>query len=237
MSLQASISRLNGAPEVSAAWTHDHLGEFTFIDVREPHELEGPLGSTSNAQNIPLQRFLNQTSAHDLETPLVLICRSGRRSAMAATAYEAAGFKQVASVEGGMLAWKSQVEGLSNVHYLEKQANTEHLSEAVYHTNNLPEVSCQWVAQNFGRFRLVDVRQAHELSSPLGKLLQAEHVPLDSLDRASADWDRSVPVVVLCRSGGRSGFAAVSMIKRGFEHVASMEGGMLAWNSIGLPHS
>ena len=52
-SLLAAIDRTNGVPEVDASWTHQHVGGFEFIDVREPHELQGPLGAAAGAQAAP----------------------------------------------------------------------------------------------------------------------------------------------------------------------------------------
>ena len=48
-------------------------------------------------------------------------------------------------------------------------------------------------------------------------------------------WDRDQPVVLVCRSGGRSGKAALQMASMGFCRVASMRGGMLRWSDARLP--
>ncbi len=99
----------------------------------------------------------------------------------------------------------------------------------------IPEVDCAWVSANIGRFRLVDVRQPEEFTGELGHIAGAELHPLASLDAGAAGWDPAAPVVVLCRSGGRSGRAAMVLENLGFSRVASMAGGMLAWNDAGLP--
>ncbi|NPA28675.1 MAG: rhodanese-like domain-containing protein [Epsilonproteobacteria bacterium] len=43
------------------------------------------------------------------------------------------------------------------------------------------------------------------------------------------------PVIVICRSGERSAFAADKLTKNGFENVYNLDGGMLAWEKDGLP--
>ena len=101
----------------------------------------------------------------------------------------------------------------------------------------IPEVSCQWVADNIGAFRLVDVRQPEEQTGPLGHVAAAELVPLATLDAGAARWKRDEPIVVLCRSGGRSGRAARVLENLGFSRVASMTGGMTAWDKAGLPRA
>jgi sulfur dioxygenase len=102
-------------------------------------------------------------------------------------------------------------------------------------SSGIPEVAAEWVAANVGRFRLVDVRETSEWSAELGHIEGAELVPLATVASASASWDRSKPLVTVCRSGGRSGKALVELRERGFTHVASMRGGMTEWNAQRLP--
>ena len=101
--------------------------------------------------------------------------------------------------------------------------------------DGVPEVTVAWVAANASNFRLVDVRNPDEWEGPLGHIASAELVPLPTVANALADADRLAPVVVLCRSGGRSGTAAQLLESMGFAKVASMAGGMLAWNDSSLP--
>lgn len=118
---------------------------------------------------------------------------------------------------------------------MDETTNNTPWAELVRDAHGIPEVTCRWVSTNIDRFRLVDCREPSELDGPLGKLDDAENVPLRELLDAVSGWDREAPVVVLCRSGGRSGRAAVAMEQMGFTRVASMAGGMIEWNEIGLP--
>ena len=72
------------------------------IDVREPDEFVGQLGHISGALNIPLGEVQNRMS--EIETlrdrPVVLICRTDKRSASAATALRSAGFSDVHILRG-----------------------------------------------------------------------------------------------------------------------------------------
>ncbi|MFT4978094.1 MAG: sulfur dioxygenase [Myxococcota bacterium] len=103
--------------------------------------------------------------------------------------------------------------------------------------SGIPEVSTAWVAENHGKdaFRLVDVRQSAEYFGPLGHIDDTELVPLANLEAVAAGWAREEPVVVLCRSGGRSGRAASTLENLGFTRVASMAGGMNDWSTEGRP--
>ncbi len=232
--LAAATYRDNGNPEISATWLAEHLDHVHLLDVREPHELTGPLGSVPNVQNLPLASVLTRGVPFDPEEPVVFICRSGRRSALAASALADAGYRAVASVEGGMLAWTHDVEHRKNILEEEKNANAQNLASAIYRTNGIAEVSAAWVAQNLGRFKLVDVREEGERLGPMGVILQAEHVPLGVLLAAASQWPKDQPLVIHCASGGRSARATEVLSQMGFEAVASMEGGMIGWHRIAM---
>ena len=86
-----------------------------------------------------------------------------------------------------------------------------------------------------GAARLVDVREPHEYLGELGHVPGSELVPLASVAAAAQRWDRERDVILICRSGARSGRAAEAMVAAGFARVMNMAGGMLAYNAAGLP--
>ena len=67
-----------------------------------------------------------------------------------------------------------------------------------------------------GKVRVVDVREAHEFVGDLGHLDGAESVPLATVEAAAAGWDKAAELVLVCRSGGRSGRAATVLAQLGF---------------------
>jgi len=77
---------------------------------------------------------------------------------------------------------------------------------------------------------MLDVRELDEWEA--GRMDGAVHVPLGELDPASIGV--GVPIVAVCRSGNRSGKAAVELAQVGHD-VVNMDGGMLAWSKAGLP--
>lgn len=83
--------------------------------------------------------------------------------------------------------------------------------------------------------RLVDVREPHEYTGDLGHVPGSELVPLATLSAAARAWDRRRDVILICRSGARSGRAAQALVAAGFARVMNMAGGMLAYNAAGLP--
>jgi sulfur dioxygenase len=83
--------------------------------------------------------------------------------------------------------------------------------------------------------QLVDVREPDEYRGELGHIAGSVLVPLATLLAAARPWPKDRPLVLVCRSGGRSGKAALQLAAAGFGRVASLQGGMLEWNARKLP--
>lgn len=78
------------------------------LDVRSADEYAA--GHVPGAINVPHGEL---TPAHDAvrawaERPVVVYCRSGRRSAIAIEVLEKGGFSRVQHLEGDMLGWEAQ---------------------------------------------------------------------------------------------------------------------------------
>ncbi len=82
---------------------------------------------------------------------------------------------------------------------------------------------------------LVDTREPHEFQE--AHLENGKLVPPGLLgdEIAAAAPDRSARTILYCRSGNRSALAAAQMQALGYDNVASMAGGILAWQEQGLP--
>ena len=81
----------------------DHNVEFQLIDVREPFEYEV---SNLNGINIPLSGVVIESEKISRDIPVVIHCRSGKRSAQAVMLLEQEGFTNLSNLQGGILAWK-----------------------------------------------------------------------------------------------------------------------------------
>jgi adenylyltransferase/sulfurtransferase len=77
-------------------------------------------------------------------------------------------------------------------------------------------------------FQLLDVREAHEWEICNLEELGAFRIPMGDLPDHLHELDEDRPVVVHCRSGGRSARAVELLRKAGYEAV-NLEGGVLAW--------
>ena len=76
-------------------------------------------------------------------------------------------------------------------------------------------------------FQLIDVREDHELEiCEIG----GEHIPMgdvmDNLDKIS----KTKKVVIMCRSGARSGTICGALEAENFDNVYNLKGGILAWS-------
>ncbi len=72
------------------------------VDVRAEHEWEA--GRIEGATHVPLAELAERTGELDKDRAVVLYCRGGNRSTMAAEALEAAGY-EAAKMSEGIVGW------------------------------------------------------------------------------------------------------------------------------------
>ncbi len=82
-------------------------GKAVIIDVRTPKEYQE--GHIPDAPLIPLDQLESRIEEVPKDKRVLLICRSGRRSAQGTSLLRSKGFEQVENIEGGMLAWRGPV--------------------------------------------------------------------------------------------------------------------------------
>ncbi len=84
--------------------------DFVLVDVREPNEYE--INKIPGSVLIPKGEFLNGNAFEQLsqDTPVVLHCKSGVRSAEALAVLKGAGYSDAVHVGGGVVAWVNQVD-------------------------------------------------------------------------------------------------------------------------------
>ena len=88
---------------------------------------------------------------------------------------------------------------------------------------------------NQGKTLVLDVRSAEEFAT--GHLPNARNIALPQLAERLKELEKSKNnvVITVCASGVRSASAAAVLSKAGFAQVFSLEGGLDAWKSQGLP--
>ena len=82
----------------------DNKEDFQLIDVRETFEYET---SDIGGINIPLGGILIETDQIATDKPVIIHCRSGKRSAAAVMQLEQLhGFDNLYNLKGGIIAWQ-----------------------------------------------------------------------------------------------------------------------------------
>lgn len=95
------------------------------------------------------------------------------------------------------------------------------------------EVTVADVAANRNAIsQLVDVRELDEWHE--GRIAGGKLIPMSELATRVNEIDPTLPIIVYCRSGGRSLMVAEALQNAGFD-ARSMAGGILEWERLGYP--
>lgn len=88
---------------------------------------------------------------------------------------------------------------------------------------------------NRERAVVVDVSDTAEFAA--GHVGGAKNIPLNQLEEklASAVKNKTLPLILICRTGTRSGRALAIAQKLGYQKAQSLGGGLGAWKTANLP--
>ena len=87
--------------------------DFQLIDVREEFEYEV---SNLGGVMIPLGGILIEADKIAKDKPVIVQCRSGKRSAAAIMQLEQLGYTNLYNLQGGILAWASEIDPTISVY-------------------------------------------------------------------------------------------------------------------------
>ena len=216
---------LPGLVERSSRLTIGQLAELRglepdlqLLDVRAPAETAS--GALPGALEIPLAVVADSLSALDPDRPVVVYCASGYRSRIAASTLVASGFRDVSDLLGGFKAW--QDAGLPVA-----------LGEMSVGAAKTPQVSARTASSMVeAGALLIDVRELDEWQE--GHAPLAVLVPMGEVQARREELPEDKPIVVVCRSGGRSAAITEALRAQGYE-AFNLTGGMCAWTAAGLP--
>mgnify|MGYP003343994731 CR=1 FL=1 len=87
---------------------------------------------------------------------------------------------------------------------------------------------------NLEDVQLVDVRTPSEYNE--GHVPNAQNIDFldENFDEQIESLDKSKPIIVYCKSGGRSAKCASKLVEKGFEKIYDLEGGFSQWKFKGL---
>ena len=82
---------------------------------------------------------------------------------------------------------------------------------------------------------VVDVCETNEFAA--GHVTGSKNIPLGELEAklAGAVKNKTLPLILVCQSGARSGRAVAIAKKLGYEQAQSLGGGLAAWRAASLP--
>jgi rhodanese-related sulfurtransferase len=102
------MSNQNGVPivpeiDAASAWERAKSQDAVIIDVREPEELDE--FAVPGVTHIPLGALPVEAPSLPRDRDLLLLCRSGVRSAHATQFLLRSGFERTLNITGGVIAW------------------------------------------------------------------------------------------------------------------------------------
>jgi rhodanese-related sulfurtransferase len=82
---------------------------------------------------------------------------------------------------------------------------------------------------------VVDVCESNEFAA--GHVTGSRNIPLGELEAklATSVKNKTLPLILVCQTGARSGRALAIAKKLGYEQAQSLGGGMAAWRTANLP--
>ena len=86
-----------------AQWVNDADHKMRVIDVRQMEEIR--TGTVPKAEALPLHTLPIKVHELPKDEKLVMVCRSGARSAQACMFLQQQGFSNVYNLRGGMMGW------------------------------------------------------------------------------------------------------------------------------------
>jgi len=195
--------------------------EAILVDVRTPKEYAE--GFIEGAVNVDWKdRHFAKTIVKEVSNhkPVIIYCRSGNRASKAMTVMQAMGFTTVYNLGKGIKGWNAEKLPLAT---LEVKGDKHHLD--VKNFNN-------GIAGKAGI--LIDIRTPKEFEDyhiPGAKMIDFKN---KNFKNEFSKLDKKVPVLIYCRSGGRSRSATKILTKMGYD-VYNLDKGMIQWRKEGMP--
>ena len=260
---------LTNLPEGYGAMTPAALNERIqsgkpfIVDVRDAEEIHNQ-GYIAGSVSIPSRSLLrNLDKLPGRSRPIVVICASGIRSAMAMTALQLMGYTNVSALTGGVLAWKAaklpletgtppgadrmtrfrqwlnwrfkSTSGRDDSGQELLAALDRFLSNLPMSLNTVPAPILRDLMASSNPFQL-DVRDVAE-AGDRGAIAGATIIPIRTLVR---NLDKLPPdthalIVTECDNGHRAAMTMVVLNVLGHTEVRMLTGGLAAWTRAGLP--
>lgn len=80
---------------------------------------------------------------------------------------------------------------------------------------------------------LIDIRPASAFAA--GHIPQSRNIPLEEINQKTASLPKNKPLILVCDQGRSAIGAATKLRAQGVADVVTLEGGLNAWSTAGLP--
>ncbi len=196
-------------------------GNVTLVDVRKADEFAS--GFIDGAINVDWKnRHFSDNALKNItnDKPVAIYCRSGNRATRAMYAMAALGFTEIYNLKDGLNSWNTAKLPLKT---LEVKGDIRHLDVANF--NNA-------IKGNIGT--LIDIRTPKEYEDyhiPNAIMIDYKN---DNFKSEFEKLDKKTPVLIYCRSGGRSGRAMKILEEMGFK-VYNLDHGIKDWKKNKMP--
>jgi sulfur dioxygenase len=100
------VTTYGGFHEIAPEWVARHRDEVNVLDVRTHAEFDGELGHLQGALLVPLDELRARATEVPKDKPVVVVCQTGKRSALGTVILTKAGHSKVANAAGGMVRWR-----------------------------------------------------------------------------------------------------------------------------------
>lgn len=196
--------------------------DFLILDVRMTEEyIEGHI---EGAELIPVSDLESRLNELPEDKPIIVYCRSGKRSKTAANILIENGFKEIYDMGGGILDWQENSFPLVMGEELILEIVSITVDEAYE------------IFINNKNYLFVDVRSEEEYNS--GHIETAVHIPVIEIGNRLDELPKDRPIIVYCNgsSCARSGRAATILLENGFKEIYDLAGGgIVEWEEKGYP--
>lgn len=241
-----------GAVGVDAVFTETLESPPVLVDVRETAEWEE--GYIEGAISSPLRGLIGNMDAlpADLDTPIVIYCKSGHRGAIGMTVLQMAGYTNVRNMVGAYMAWLNAGYPVVGVPEAEEVAaepvevtlpegtmlEAEALEAAIFDwLSALPQgfasAAAETLQPDLDNYFVLDVRELDEYES--GHIEGAVNIPVRELaQNLHLLPDQSTPIMVYCAAGHRGALGTMGLGLLGYNDLTNLRGGIRAWTDAGF---
>jgi rhodanese-related sulfurtransferase len=233
---------------------------YIILDVRTREEFDS--GHLDSALLIPVEELETRYVELSKNIPVIVYCRSGRRSATAAALLVSKGFSKVYDMTGGINAWtgkgypviienaavtsntssssSSAAATTSDTGTSDESQGTENTTTAT-DTSVTEEVKYITADELYAKTKnnediiILDVRS--EDSYMVKHIKGAVNIPYRDFEGRTGELDGSKEIIIYCSNNdcGLSANAVTLLAKSGFKNVSALKGGIESWQTKGYP--